>query len=81
MCISEALGMERTNETIGTDDDPLVIVENIQQNICPSQCSMHGRCEEGKCLCDEGISFFMKGKVTRVVLNQRSRRDHAGLPN
>ena len=54
LCITAALEIERTNDTVGTDNDPVIIIENIEQNVCPSQCSGNGQCQAGKCLCDEG---------------------------
>ena len=63
LCITAALEIERTNDTMGTEDDPVLIIENIQQNVCPSQCSGNGQCQDGKCICTEGkkkIKFVLR---------------------
>ena len=65
LCITAALEIERTNDTVGTDDDPVLIIENIEQNVCPSQCSGNGQCQAGKCLCNEGT----KNLIWIIVLD------------
>ena len=54
MCVSNIYAMEVTEDVAGTEDDPLRILEEVQQAICPSQCSGRGQCENGTCLCHPG---------------------------
>ena len=49
LCVTEAFAVEKNNNT-----DPVLIVKEIEQNICPSQCSGHGECQNSLCTCDEG---------------------------
>ena len=62
LCITFAFEIERTNDTMGTDEDPLLIVENIMLNVCPSQCSGHGECQAGRCTCHEGEIVYCSAK-------------------
>ena len=52
--MSNIYAMEVTEDVAGTEDDPLKILEEVQQALCPSQCSGRGQCENGTCLCNPG---------------------------
>lgn len=54
LCVSKVFAIRRSDETVGTANDSSVLIQEVQQFICPSQCSDQGVCENGTCSCNPG---------------------------
>ena len=60
--------MNRTEEKQGTENDPVLVVQEVQQLICPSQCSDQGQCKNGTCLCNSGNAQIQSYHPSRISL-------------
>ncbi len=57
ICRSMILAIEANPQNLGTPDDPILMMQDFEMLMCPGDCSGHGQCQNGTCICDAGIMF------------------------